>query len=157
MVLALIPILILMFILFLRISKSTSKFVAIFIDFLVIGGTIAYLSNETVSSKIASGNAVYFWNVVFGVGTCIIYYIILSFLVIYFPKIGATINYFVSWIGTFIIYFVFFSIVNEGLPQLLNDKELSLIANLIIVTLLTFITYRARQNIFGVNHRRIES
>jgi len=156
-VLVLIPILILIFILFLRVSKATSKFIAIFIDFLVVGGVIAYLSNEAISLKIASGKAVYFWNLVFGVGACIIYYFILSLLVIYLPKIASLINYLVSWIGTFIIYFIFFSIFNGELPQLLNDEKLSVIINIIIVTLLSFITYRARRNIFDMKENEVSA
>lgn len=59
--------------LFLRVSKAVSKFVAVFIDFILVGGITAYSLHGKVSVKIASGNAVYFWDIVFGLGVCLLY------------------------------------------------------------------------------------
>lgn len=156
MVLFLIPILLLILLYFLRISTAISKFVAVFIDFLLIGGFTAYLLHGKVSVQIASGKAVYFWDIAFGVGVCILYYVILSFLVIHFPKVAACINYVIAWIGTFLIYGMIFAIFNGGLPQLLNNHSLSMLINIIIVTLLAFITFKIRKNIFGTQHEYIE-
>src|SRR5690625_5072781 len=104
MVLFLIPLLVLMLLYLLRLSKNISKFIAVFIDFLFIGGITASSLHRQVSTKIASGNAVYFWDIVFGIGVCLIYYFLLNSLVIKVPKVAAVVNYMIAWFGTLIIY-----------------------------------------------------
>lgn len=152
MILLLIPILLIILLFLLRLSKNISKFIAVFIDFIFIGGIVAYSIHGKLSIKIASGNAVYFWDIVFGIGACIIYYILLSYLVINFPKLAAFINYFIAWIGTLIIYGMFFVIFNGGFPRLLNNYDLSMAINIIIITMLAFVTFKIRKNIFNAQH-----
>lgn len=157
MVLFLIPMLIIFLLYVLRISKEISKFVAVFIDFLLIGGFTAYFLHGKVSMKIASGNAVYFWDIVFGVGVCILYYVLLNFLVVQFPKVAACINYVIAWFGTLIIYVMIFAIFNDGLPQLLNNQSVSMLINMIIVTILAFVTFQIRKNIFDTEQNYSEA
>ncbi|GIN58626.1 hypothetical protein J8TS2_29450 [Lederbergia ruris] len=146
----LLPIFLLVLLVFLlRISKAISKFVAVSIDFLFIGGFTAYSLHEKVSIKIASGNAVYFWDIVFGIGACILYFTLLSYLVIKFPKIAALINYIIAWIGTLLIYGMICVIFIGNFPRLLNNYFLSTLVNIIIITVLAFITFNIRKNIFG--------
>jgi len=149
MILFLIPILIMILLFFLQLSKSISKMIAVFIDFLFIGGFVAYLLHGKVSTKIASGHAIYFWNIVFGIGSCLIYYLLLTLLVMKFPKIAAVVNYIIAWFGTLIMYGLLFSVFIGGFPRLLNNSELSMLTNLLIVTLLAFVTFKIRKNIFS--------
>jgi len=132
----------------LRISKAISRFVAVFIDFLFVGGFTAYFLHDKVSMKIASGNAVYFWDIVFGIIVCILYYALLSFLVNKLPRVAACINYVIAWFGTFLIYILVFLIFNDGLPELLNNHSWSMFIHLLIVSLLAFVTFQIRKNIF---------
>lgn len=138
--------------LFLRISSSIGKVIAIFIDFLILGGFAMNFFHHKISTVIASGKAVYFWNIVFTVIICALYFFLLVAIFTFAPKVGAIINYFIAWIGTFIIYFLVFAILNnDELPQLLDNENLSKLTNLIIVSLLAIITFQARQNIFNVH------
>ncbi|MDD1505537.1 hypothetical protein PVA17_22720, partial [Lysinibacillus sp. CNPSo 3705] len=132
-----------------KLSKMISKTVAVLIDFLFIGGFTAYSLHKIISVKIASGNAVYFWDIVFFIAACILYYIALNYLVINFPRLAAVINYIVSWIGTFLIYGVICVIFIGGLPQLLNNPSFSMLTNVIIVSLLAIITFNIRKSVFA--------
>lgn len=149
MILLLIPFLLLILLYLLRISKNISKFIAVFIDFLFVGGFAAVSLHGKVSIKIASGNAVYFWDIVFGIGSCFIYYFLLNLLVMKLPKVATLVNYIIAWFGTLIIYGMLFSIFVGGFPRLLNNPDLSMLTNLIIVTLLAFVTFNIRRNIFS--------
>lgn len=139
----------------LRISKAISKYIAVFMDFLLLGGFTAYLLHDKVSVKIASGNAVYFWDLVFAVGVCILYYVLLNVLISFFPKIAACINYVAAWAGTFFLYLLIFLIFNDGLPQLVNDDSLSMLINLIIVSILAIVSFRIRKNIFDTKETTV--
>lgn len=157
MVLLAIPIVIAVLLLFLRISKSIGKFIAVFIDFLLIGGFVINFTHKAISTKIASGNAVYFWNITFAIIACVLYYFLLIFLILHLPKLAALVNYFIAWIGTFVVYFIIFSIINGGLPELLNNKDLSMLTNLVIVSLLAFITLLARKNMFNIEEMQADT
>lgn len=71
MILILPILLFLLFILY-KISKMVSRTVAVLVDFLFLGGFTAYSLHKLISVNIASGYAVYFWDIIF-----------LSFLVFY--------------------------------------------------------------------------
>lgn len=157
MVLLLIPILIITLLYLIRFSTAVSKFFAVFIDFLLICGFTAYFLHGEVSVKIASGNAVYFWDIAFGIGVCVLYYVLLNFLVIHLPMVAAFINYIIAWIGTFLIYGVIFTIFIGGLPQLLNNHSLNMLINIIIVSLLALMTFKIRKNIFNTQHEYSEA
>src|SRR5699024_4557322 len=101
-------------------------FIAVFIDFLLIGGIVANFTHKAISIKIASGNAIYFWNIAFALGACVLYYFLLNFLILYFPKIATIVNYLIAWVGTFLVYLIIFSVINGNLPQLLNNDNLSM-------------------------------
>ena len=144
----LVPFILFILLYLLRLSKNISKLIAVFIDFLLIGGIVAYSVHGKLSVKIASGNAVYFWDIVFGIGACFIYYILLNYLVINFPKLAAVINYVIAWVGTLIIYGMTLILFYGGFPQLLNNYDLSMIIHIIIITMLAFVTFNIRKNIF---------
>lgn len=150
MIFLLIPFLLLILLYLFRISKNISKFIAVFIDFLFVGGIAAFSLHGKISIKIASGYAVYFWDIIFAIGSCFLYYFLLNLLVIRLPKIATVVNYIIAWFGTLIIYAMLFSIFTGGFPRLLNNPDLSMLTNLIIVTLLAFVTFNIRRNIFSV-------
>lgn len=98
----LLPILLLfLLIILVKISKMVSRTVAVLVDFLFLGGFAAYSLHQSVSVKIASGYAVYFWDILFFIVSCVLYYIVLNYLVTNFPRLAALINYIIAWIGTF--------------------------------------------------------
>ena len=126
-----------------------SKTVAVLIDFLFLGGFTAYSLHKVISVKIASGNAVYFWDIIFFIVSCALYYIALNYLVINFPRLAAFINYSISWIGTFLIYTTICVILIGDFPQLLNNDFFSKLTNLIIVSILAIVTFNIRKTMFA--------
>ncbi|MFE6586923.1 hypothetical protein ACFVM9_19705, partial [Bacillus mobilis] len=147
--------LILLFILY-KISKMVSKTVAVLVDFLFLGGFTAYSLHKAVSVKIASGYAVYFWDILFFIVSCVLYYIVLNYLVINFPRIAAFINYIISWIGTFLVYTIICIILIGNLPKLLNNEFFSQLTNIIIISILAIITFNIRKTMFANEERNEE-
>ncbi|MCL1702156.1 hypothetical protein [Lysinibacillus sp. Bpr_S20] len=133
-----------------KISAMISKTVAVLIDFIFLGFFTAISLHGAISVKIASGKAIYFWDTLFFITACVLYFIALNLLVIYFPRIAKFLNYMVAWIGTFIIYIVLSSLfTGDALPQLLNNDSLSQFTNLIIISIIAFATYNVRKKIFA--------
>ncbi|MFC9416014.1 hypothetical protein ACIG6B_15800 [Bacillus mobilis] len=155
MILILPILLILLFILY-KISKMVSKTVAVLVDFLFLGGFTAYSLHKAVSVKIASGYAVYFWDILFFIVSCVLYYIVLNYLVINFPRIAAFINYIISWIGTFLVYTIICIILIGNLPKLLNNEFFSQLTNIIIISILAIITFNIRKTMFANEERNEE-
>ncbi|HFK1767090.1 hypothetical protein AT258_24110 [Bacillus wiedmannii] len=155
MILILPILLILLFILY-KISKMVSKTVAVLVDFLFLGGFTAYSLHKLISVKIASGYAVYFWDILFFIVSCVLYYIILNYLVINFPRIAAFINYIISWIGTFLVYTTICIILIGNLPKLLNNEFFSQLTNIIIISILAIITFNIRKTMFANEERNEE-
>ncbi|MEI2314945.1 MULTISPECIES: hypothetical protein [Bacillus cereus group] len=155
MILILPILLFLLFILY-KISKMVSRTVAVLVDFLFLGGFTAYSLHKSVSVKIASGYAVYFWDILFFIVSCVLYYIVLNYLVINFPRIAALINYIISWIGTFLVYTTICIILIGNLPKLLNDEFFSQLTNIIIISILAIITFNIRKTMFANEERNEE-
>ncbi|PFN27601.1 hypothetical protein [Bacillus cereus] len=145
----------LLFLLFIfyKISKMISRTVAVLIDFLFLGGFTAYSLHKIISVKIASGNAVYFWDIIFFIVSCVLYYIVLNYLVINFPRLAACINYIISWIGTFLVYTTICIIFIGNFPQLLNNEFFSKLTNLIIISIIAIITFNIRKTMFANEER----
>ncbi|MFJ9231058.1 hypothetical protein [Bacillus mobilis] len=133
-----------------------SKTVAVLVDFLFLGGFTAYSLHKAVSVKIASGYAVYFWDILFFIVSCVLYYIVLNYLVINFPRIAAFINYIISWIGTFLVYTIICIILIGNLPKLLNNEFFSQLTNIIIISILAIITFNIRKTMFANEERNEE-
>ncbi|KLA01402.1 hypothetical protein B4147_1069 [Bacillus wiedmannii] len=155
MILILPILLFLLFILY-KISKMVSKTVAVLVDFLFLGGFTVYSLHKLISVKIASGYAIYFWDILFFIVSCVLYYIVLNYLVINFPRIAAFINYIISWIGTFLVYTTICIILIGNLPKLLNDEFFSQLTNIIIISILAIITFNIRKTMFANEERNEE-
>ncbi|MDA1601817.1 hypothetical protein PDL10_15595 [Bacillus cereus] len=155
MILILPILLFLLFILY-KISKMVSRTVAVLVDFLFLGGFTAYSLHKLISVNIASGYAVYFWDIIFFILSCVLYYIVLNYLVINFPRIAAFINYIISWIGTFLVYTTICIILIGNLPQLLNNEFFSQLTNIIIISILAIITFNIRKTMFANKERNEE-
>lgn len=147
----LVPMLLLMlliiFVLY-KMAKTIGRNAAVFIDFLLIGGFTTYYLHHAVSVKIASANAVYFWDAIFLVASCAIYYILLKFISIQFPRTAKLLHYTMAWIGTYIIYMLLCTILVGDLPRLLNNNTLSIITNLVIISLFAILTFNVRKTMF---------
>lgn len=153
----LLPILLLFLLMILvKISKMVSRTVAVLVDFLFLGGFAAYSLHQSVSVKIASGYAVYFWDILFFIVSCALYYIVLNYLVTNFPRLAALINYIIAWIGTFLVYATICIILIGNLPQLLNNKFFSELTNIIIISILAIITFNVRKTMFANKERNEE-
>ncbi|MFA2786244.1 hypothetical protein [Bacillus paranthracis] len=153
----LLPILLLfLLIILVKISKMVSRTVAVLVDFLFLGGFAAYSLHKSVSVTIASGYATYFWDILFFIVSCVLYYIVLNYLVINFPRLAALINYIIAWIGTFLVYATICIILIGNLPQLLNNKFFSELTNIIIISILAIITFNVRKTIFANKERNEE-
>ncbi|EJR57563.1 hypothetical protein IIM_00170 [Bacillus cereus VD107] len=154
--LLILPIFIFLLFILYKISKMVSRTVAVFIDFLFLGGFTAYSLHKIISVKIASGNAVYFWDIIFFIISCVLYYIVLNYLVINFPRLAAFINYIISWIGTFLMYTIICVIFIGNFPQLLNNEFFSKLTNLIIISIIAIVTFNIRKTMFANEERNEE-
>lgn len=145
------------FIIFVKISKMVSKAVAVLIDFIFLGVFTSYSLHEIITVKIASGKAVYFWDAIFFIVPCVLYYITLNLLGIYFPRVAGFFNYIISWIGTLLVYTLLCSIfTGDTFPQLLNNDFFSKFTNYIIVSILAIVTFNIRKNIFAIEESNKE-
>src|SRR5690625_3128545 len=79
---------------------------AIFFDIVVIGGFTVYYAHHEWFVKIASGKAVYFWDVVCFAIVGSIYTAFLMLAHQGFPKIAAIFHYIVAWVATFFVYLI---------------------------------------------------
>ncbi|MFY0521071.1 hypothetical protein ACOMCU_25085 [Lysinibacillus sp. UGB7] len=148
--LPLIIVLLISFFIFVKISKMVSKTVAVLIDFILLGVFTSYSLHEIITVKIASGKAVYFWDALFFIVPCVLYYIALKYLVIYFPRVSRIFNFIISWIGTLLVYTILCSIfIGDSFPKLLNNDFFSGFTNYIIVSILAIVTFNIRKNVFA--------
>lgn len=121
---------------------------AVVIDVLIIGGFSIYYAHHQWFVHIASGKAVYFWDLILFI---IIFIVYTTFLVMgtnKFPRIAAIFHYIIAWIATFFIYVFVNYAIFDGMGSLLNHPTMNEIVHLIIITLLAFIIFNARMRIF---------
>lgn len=121
---------------------------AVIIDVLLLGGFAIYYAHHQWFVHIASGKAIYFWDVLLFIVIFILYSGLLVLGTNKFPKLAAVFHYIIAWIATFFIYvFINYAIFNE-MGSLLNHSTMNEIVHLILITLLAFIIFNRRMTIF---------
>lgn len=128
------------FIFFVKATCSFAVFTAFGLDILALFIFIAYTAHTKIVSNIASGNAVYFWDIAFAV-IAVMLYIKLFFLIVQrFPIVGKILNLIIAFFGVFIVYglIVMFT-MPEGIRlfPLLDNSIANQIANLLLIFIIS--------------------
>lgn len=140
-----------MLLIILRIFKwiiSLGAVAAIFLDIVVIGGFTVYYAHHEWFVKIASGKAVYFWDVVCFAIVGSIYTAFLMLAHQGFPKIAAIFHYIVAWVATFFVYLILNLILFDSFGKLLDHKQWNLFVHAIIISILAIYIFSKRRDIF---------
>src|SRR5690625_7092436 len=93
---------------------------AVVIDILVLGGFAIYYAHNEWFINIASGKAVYFWDVLLFAFIGFIYGIIVVLVTRKFPRIAGAFHYVIASMTTGLIYFLINYEIFDGFGSLLN-------------------------------------
>lgn len=141
--------LIFIFIQFLFFASTTLISIILFTgDKFMIFIAAAYLSHQNFSIKFASGNAVYFWNIVGGLIAVGIYTYLFRRIYARFGLIGKLVNFAISYLSVLIVYSVTINIFmgkNILLLPLLNNELANNIVNYIIVAIIASFVWVKRE------------
>lgn len=85
--------------LFFFFAKTSVKLSCFAIDFVAVFIYTIYLLHDAISSKISSGNMIYFWDVLLGLASVVVYGFLLLLLTIYLPKVSKIINFVIVYFG----------------------------------------------------------
>ncbi|HEM4667066.1 TPA: hypothetical protein U1069_000146 [Streptococcus suis] len=85
--------------LWLFIARTSVKLACFAIDFCAVFIYTIYLLHQPISSKIANGNTIYFWDVLFGLIAVLIYGFLMVILSILLPRISKAINFVIVFLG----------------------------------------------------------
>lgn len=140
---------ILIFFLMIRILIRLGSVALGIVDVLIIGGLAVYYAHHKWFVYIASGKAVYFWDVLLFIVIAILYSSIISMGTSSFPKLAALFHYAIAWFITYFIYGLANHAVFGEMAPLLNHQTMNEIVHVIIVTLLAFIIFKRRMRIFN--------
>ncbi len=121
---------------------------AVFVDVLILGGFAIYYAHHQWFVHIASGKAVYFWDILLFVLISAIYSVIVVKGTATFPRIAAIFHYAIAWVTTGFIYlFINYQFYN-GFGPLLNNEQVNTIVHLIIISILALFIFNRRMRIF---------
>lgn len=119
------------------------------IDIIVIGGILIYYGHNEWFIYIASGKAVYFWDVVSFVLISFIYGAIIVFGTSKFPRIAGLFHYVIAWVTTGFIYiFINYGVFGNKLGMLLNNEQMNTVVHIVIISILALFISRTRMRIF---------
>lgn len=121
---------------------------AVVIDILVLGGFAIYYAHNEWFINIASGKAVYFWDVLLFAFIGFIYGIIVVLGTRKFPRIAGVFHYVIAWVTTGLIYLIINYEIFDGFGPLLNNEEINIVLHIIIISILTLFIFSTRIRIF---------
>lgn len=140
-----------------------AKYTTLLLDYVYLPFIVAILLHYSISTKISTGFAVYFWDAVFALTTVIIYSVLMGILFTKLPKVAKAVNYLMVIFGLSITMALgnqtFLSIarlfdknihVAYVLP-LLNSEIGSQILFVILVLLLSIPIYGVRMRKLGLD------
>lgn len=121
---------------------------AVLVDMLVLGGFAIYYAHHEWFVHIASGKAVYFWDVLLFVLVSFVYGVAVTRGTSRFPRVAGVFHYIVAWVTTGFIYvFINYEFYN-GLGRLLNNQQMNTVVHLMIISILAVFIYRKRMDMF---------
>lgn len=121
---------------------------AVVIDILVLGGFAIYYAHNEWFINIASGKAVYFWDVLLFAFIGFIYGIIVVLGTKKFPRIAGVFHYVIAWITTGFIYLIINYEIFDGFGPLLNNEQINTVIHIIIISILALFIFSTRMRIF---------
>lgn len=140
--------LLLLFVRLVTLFISFGLVMMVIVDMLVIGGFAVFYGHHNWFVYIASGKAVYFWDIVLFMIVVFLYSGIVFLATSKFPRIAAIFHYAISWVVVGIFYlFIHYASFN-GLGLLLNNEQLNVAVHIIIISILALFVFRARMRMF---------
>lgn len=117
---------------------------AVIIDFLLIGGFFTRYAHRQIIPNFSSGKAIYFWDLIAFLLICSTYAILLVIISSKLPKLAYILHYIIAWIGMGLFYSIVMLIINNDLPQLLDNDTANYILHLTAVSFLALFFLRIR-------------
>lgn len=121
---------------------------AVVIDILVLGGFAIYYAHNEWFINIASGKAVYFWDVLLFAFIGFIYGIIVVLGTNKFPRVAGVFHYVIAWMTTGLIYLIINYEIFDGFGSLLNNEQINIVIHIIIISILALFIFSTRIRIF---------
>lgn len=121
---------------------------AVVIDILVLGVFAIYYAHNEWFINIASGKAVYFWDVLLFAFIGFIYSIIVVLGTSKFPRIAGVFHYVIAWMTTGLIYLIINYEIFDGFGPLLNNEQINIVLHIIIISILALFIFSTRIRIF---------
>lgn|SRR5690625_2949293 len=121
---------------------------AVVIDILVLGGFAIYYAHNEWFINIASGKAVYFWDVLLFAFIGFIYGIIVVLGTNKFPIVAGVFHYVIAWMTTGLIYLIINYEIFDGFGSLLNNEQINIVIHIIIISILALFIFSTRIRIF---------
>lgn len=142
-------------IIFLSVTLLVSTKIAMIL-FFAFDKTILFISSWIffhmfVTTKVSSGNAIWFWDILISIIIVSIYSILFKKFHDRFDIPGKIINFIISFIGTYLLYsfITYFFVMHEktDMLPLLNNSIANVIVNFIVIIFLSYIAYIRRENL----------
>src|SRR5690625_7123503 len=114
---------------------------AVVVDVIVIGGFVVFYWHHNWFIHIASGKAIYFWDVVLFVLIFLLYSSIVLIGTNKFPRIAGLFHYVIAWLVTGFIYLFINNAIFNKLGSLLIIEQMIIIVILIFLSILTLFLY----------------
>ena len=125
---------------------------AVVVDVLVIGGCSIYYAHNEWFVHIASGKAVYFWDVLLFVLIGFVYGVIVVLGTSMFPRIAGLFHYIIAWITTGFLYvFINYAVCGVVFGLLLDNEQMNTVVHIVIISVLALFIYNSRMRIFKQN------
>src|SRR5690625_350848 len=121
---------------------------AVVVDILVLGGFVIYYAHNEWFINIASGKAVYFWDVLLFAFIGCIYGVIVLLGTRRFPRIAGLFHYVIAWMTTGFIYLIINYGIYGGFGPLLNNEQINTVIHIIIISILALFIFSTRMRIF---------
>ena len=120
---------------------SVDKMMVFFISY--------YFIHNYFSVKVASGNAVYFWNISLSLIVVFIYTILFKLIYDRLGVFGKIINFVISYVGVVATYHLITSMFIQEKSfyylQLLNNQDINKVVNYILIGIVAIFVWRKRE------------
>lgn len=121
----------------------------VIIDVFLISGVAIYYAHHQWFIHIASGKAVYFWDVILFVAIIFTYSTLIMAGTNKFPAIAGIFHYMIAWIITYFIHGMINVAIFGEIGSLLNHNVMNTIVHVIIISILAIFIFNTRMRIFN--------
>lgn len=108
-----------------------------------------YFVHNYLSVKMTSGNAIYFWNILFSLIAVFLYVVLFKLIYDRLGVFGKIVNFVISYVGVVAVYYLITSMFIQEKRfyylQLLNNQEINKLVNYILIGIVAFFVWRKRE------------